>query len=84
MAEPGSETVREVYLQAYSKDAIISFSLWNVGEFLGLIDRAERLGRITDLELVRKRFLRETERMVRLGIARMVPMRVQIMRESWG
>lgn len=83
VAEPGSDIVRDLYLRAYSGDVLISFSLWNIGEFLGVIDRARRMKRLEEHDLVRRRFLGETIRMVKLGIASIIPLRVRILRDSW-
>ncbi len=81
--EPGSETIRNLYLRAYSGETRITFSLWNIGEFLGAIDRARRLGRIEEYDIVRRRFLGETKRMVRLGITSIVPLKLRVLRDSW-
>jgi len=70
-------------LRAYSGDVLISFSLWNIGEFLGAIDRAKRLNRLKEYDLVRRRFLREIMRMVKLRIASVIPIKVRILRDSW-
>jgi len=83
IAEPGSDIIRDLYLRAYSGDVLISFSLWNIGEFLGAIDRAKRLNRLKEYDLVRRRFLRETMRMVKLRIASVIPIKVRILRDSW-
>jgi len=83
IAEPGSDIIRDLYLRAYSGDVLISFSLWNIGEFLGVIDRAKRLNRLKEYDLVRRRFLRETMRMVKLRIASVIPIKVRILRDSW-
>ena len=85
IAEPGSDLVRNVYRRAYSGELKIAYSVWNVGEVLGVFDKARRLGRITDDEyrLVRRRFLGETKRMMRLGIAVVQPVKLSILRVSW-
>ena len=83
--EPGSDTVRKLYLKAYSGEATISFSIWNIGEVLGALDRAKIAGRLGSKEylLARKRFLLETRRLVKLGQLLVVPLKTRIIRESW-
>lgn len=83
--EPGSEYVRKLYLKAYAGDMVISYSLWNVGEVLGVLDRARRLGRLDGeaYSRARLRFLVETRRMAKLGIAVIVPVRSRLLRDSW-
>ena len=83
--EPGSEHVVKLYLKAYAGDVVVSYSLWNVGEVLGVLDRARRLGRLSDeaYGLARRRFLAETRRMAKLGIAVIVPVRSKVLKDSW-
>ena len=83
--EPGTSIVRSIYRKAYTGDLKIAYSVWNIGEVLGAFDRARRLGRITDDEykLVKGRFLSETRRMVKLGIAIIQPIRLSILKNSW-
>jgi len=40
--EPGSELVNEVYEKALSGNVTLSFSVWNVGEVLGALDKYRR------------------------------------------
>ncbi|MCD6357281.1 MAG: type II toxin-antitoxin system VapC family toxin [Thermoproteales archaeon] len=83
--EEGSDTVRRLYLRAYVGEATLSYSTWNIGEVLGALDRAVRLGRVSRevYSLVRRRFLLETRRMAKLGILIPVPVKLRILRECW-
>jgi predicted nucleic acid-binding protein len=83
--EPGSPTIRKLYLKSYSGEAVLAQSIWNIGEVLGAFDRARNLGRISEdqYRVARKRFLLETRRMMRLGSMLIVPIRTGILRESW-
>ncbi|MCE4599243.1 MAG: type II toxin-antitoxin system VapC family toxin [Desulfurococcales archaeon] len=83
--EPGSDIVRELYLKAYSGEIKLSYSVWNIGEVLGALDRARGIGRIDNevYSIVKRRFLLETRRMLKLGLALMVPLKMRILRESW-
>ena len=83
--EPGSSVVKEAFLKAYSGELALSYSMWNIGEVLGVLDRARASGRLSsdDYEVVRRRFILETKRMVRLGLALVVPLKVGILKESW-
>ncbi len=84
--EVGSDLIRRTYLRAYSGEVIISYSIWNVGEVLGAFDRARRIGEISEdvFNIIKRRFLLETKRMVRLGRLILVPLRTSILKESWG
>lgn len=48
-------------------------------------DRARRAGGVDDeaYRVIRRRFLLETRRMVRLGVALVVPLKLRILREGW-
>ncbi len=60
--EPGSDTIRGLYLKAYSAELIISFNSWNIGEVLGAFDKALTRGNLSqeDYLKARKRLLLET------------------------
>jgi predicted nucleic acid-binding protein len=83
--EPGSDTVRELYLKAYSGELVLSFSLWNIGEVLGVLNRAVSIGRLSieAYQAAKRRFLLETRRMVKLRLAIVIPVKTSILRESW-
>jgi len=83
--EPGSDVVRGLYLKAYSGDLKISYSLWNMGEVLGTFDRARHTDRLDEgsFKVVKERFLLETRRAVKLGIAVIVPVKTRILVETW-
>ena len=83
--EPGSDYVRKVYLRAYSGELRVAFSIWNVGEVLGVLDRARRTGRLDDeaYKIARRRLLLETRRILRHGMLVLVPLQLRILRSSW-
>lgn len=83
--EPGSDRVKDLYLKAYSGETILSYSLWNIGEVLGALDRAASIGRLDSkaYSTARRRFLLETRRLARLGLLIIVPLRISVLRESW-
>ncbi|QOJ79262.1 type II toxin-antitoxin system VapC family toxin [Infirmifilum lucidum] len=83
--EPGSSRVREVFLKAYSGELVLSYSVWNIGEVLGALDRARASGRLSGeaYELARRRFVLEARRMVKLGLALVIPLKIGVLKESW-
>jgi len=83
--EPGSELVRSFYLKAYSGDIKLSYSIWNIGEVLGVIDRARRTDRLDEnsFRIVKARFLNETRSATKLGLAAVCPVRTRILVETW-
>jgi len=83
--EPGSDVVTTLYLRARLGDLKVAFSLWNVGEVLGVFDRYYRRGWLSreDYELARAEFLGETLRMLRLRVLRVVPLRTSVVVRAW-
>ena len=83
--EPFSNRVRECYLQVYSGDVVLSFSTWNIGEVLGVFDRARRVGRIDEdtYNTVKKRFLLELRRLIKLKRIILIPIKMKILVDSW-
>ncbi len=83
--EPGSSNVRHFYRRAYAGELKLSFSIWNIGEVLGALDRARNIGRLDDEGYLsaRKRFLIETRRMMKLNLMTIVPLLGRIVLESW-
>ena len=83
--EPGSDTVRMLFLKAYSGEVSLSFSVWNIGEVLGALNRAKRIGRIDEEAylITRRRLLLETKRMMKLGMAVIAPIRTKTLIDTW-
>ena len=83
--EPGSDYIRDLYLKSYSKDVILSYSIWNIGEVLGTLDRARLIGRIDDetYMILKRRFILETRRAMKLGSLLIIPIKINIFVESW-
>jgi len=85
VAEKGSEVVRDIFRRAYAGDQTLVYSIWNVGEVLGAMDRAARtkILRTKDYEIARDRFIAETRRMAKRGMAYVIPVRSTIMTDAW-
>ncbi len=83
--EPGSNTVRNIYLKAYAGENLLSYSIWNIGEVLGAFSKARITGRVDEntYNTIRRRFLLETRRLVKLGILLIVPLKMSILKSSW-
>uniref|UniRef100_A0A7C4HDG2 PIN domain-containing protein n=1 Tax=Staphylothermus marinus TaxID=2280 RepID=A0A7C4HDG2_STAMA len=83
--EPGSEYVRQLYTQAYNGLIRITYSLWNIGEILGVLEKSRTRGIITveDYQVVKKRFLSETLRLTKLGYLIIIPVKLSILRVAW-
>ncbi|MEM2169695.1 MAG: type II toxin-antitoxin system VapC family toxin [Candidatus Bathyarchaeia archaeon] len=83
--EAGTDKVRELYVKTYTGDVKLAFSTWNIGEVLGVLDRAKYLNRISeeDYNTARRFFLSETRRLSRLGLAILIPVKSIILTHSW-
>ena len=83
--EKGSDRVKEIYLKAFNGVVTLFFSVWNVGEVLGVLDmyyRRKWLGS-EDYRVARESFITETVRLLKLGVAKVVPVRSRLLAECW-
>jgi predicted nucleic acid-binding protein len=85
MLEEGSDVVRKAYLEALSGAATLHFSVWNIGEVLGALDTYHRRNWLEseDYRVARESFIAETVRLLKLGVAKVVPVRSKVLAESW-
>ncbi len=83
--ERGSEAVREVYKQALNGEFSISFSVWNIGEVLGVLGKYRRRGWLDEknFEEARGNFVMETLRLIKLNLLRLIPVRTRLLIEAW-
>ena len=85
VVEEGSDVVRKAYLEALNGAATLHLSVWNIGEVLGALDIYHRRNWLErkDYRAVRESFISETVRLMRLGVAKVVPVRSKLLAESW-
>ena len=83
--ETGSEFIRAQYNDVYLGNVLLSFNVWNIGEVIGVFDRAHRQKRITSKQLdeVMDRFSNETARLKRLSRIRIITLSESILESSW-
>jgi predicted nucleic acid-binding protein len=83
--EKHSDYVVELYDSSLDGEVELSFSLWNVGEALGVFDRYLRRGILTEeaWRAARRNFLGETRRLVSLGVLKVVGITADLLKESW-
>ena len=85
VAEAGSDAVTGVYRAADAGEAHLVYSLWTLGECLGVLDRLERQGRLPSggLEKGRRALVGESARLTRLGVLTVAPLGVGLVRRAW-
>jgi len=83
--EAGSEVARDVYNSALAGNPTLSFSAWNIGEVLVVLDRYRRRAWLDDESYIAARmmFIGETIRLLKLGALFLVPIRVRLLAEAW-
>jgi predicted nucleic acid-binding protein len=83
--EEGSREVSELYERALDGDLKLAFSIWNVGEALVVFDKYRRRGILSSegFSTVLSNFRRETRRLLKLGLLKVVPVRNRLLIESW-
>ena len=86
MAEPGTPSVDHVFNRAKEKRQVgIVFSSWNIGEFLGTLDRRHEQNRLSDAEFSSaiQNFSDETLEMAQQGSIRIMPITGKLLTASW-
>jgi len=85
VAEIGSETVDAIYGKAEVGQLTIAFSLWNIGELLGVLDENRRRKWLTEKEFRNAiaYFSDETAKLVRLKTVEIIPVTTKIVTEAW-
>ena len=85
VAEPGSDVVEMVYRSADAGHVQLVYSLWTLGECLGVLDRLDRQGRLRTggLSKGRRALLGESARLARLGVLTIAPLGAKLLRNAW-
>ena len=83
--EPGSEVLDALYRGAERGETLITFSVWNIGEAFGALDRKERLGHIPkgSAAPAMKNMIGESLKMSRMNALRVAPLSLDALSESW-
>lgn len=79
--ESGSEQMDSVFTEAEKGEASLAFSLWNIGEVAGVLDRYERDG-LVDAKAVMRTFLGEMKRLGKARAAGVVPVSGGLMADA--
>jgi len=85
ISESGTEVVGELYRAAERDALLLQFSLWNVGEVLGVMDTYQRRGWITktEHERIERLFAAETLKLVKLGALHVLPAQHSYLIKTW-
>jgi predicted nucleic acid-binding protein len=84
--EEGTEKVNDTFLEALSGGtASLHFSIWNIGEVLGALHAYYRRKWLEseDYATARESFIAETTRLIKLGVAKVMPVRSKLLTQSW-
>jgi predicted nucleic acid-binding protein len=85
IAEKGSESVAEIYQKSDTKEIGICFSIWNIGETIGVIDQYQRRGWITEDQFTSAMggLAGETLRLMRIEALELLPVHSSELSETW-
>ena len=74
--ERGSGVIDRLYEETEAGRATTSYSIWNIGEALGVLDRYRTRGMLTgeELQTTLRSLTSETMKMIRLGTLQLLPM----------
>lgn len=83
--EPGSDVISKVYCKALDGELILSFSVWNIGEVLGALDKYYKRGWLSmqDYEKARYQFIGETIRLSKLKLLKIIPVKTRLLIQTW-
>lgn len=83
--EDGTDIVQETYTKALQGETKLSFSTWNIGEALGVLDIYQRRKWLEkkNHKKARESLITETLRLIKLGLIKTVPVRTKLLTESW-
>lgn len=82
--EQGTDKIKETYFEAFNGAAAQHFSVWNVGEVLGALDTYHRREWLEseDYRAARESFIAETVRLIKLGAAKVVPVKSKLLAQA--
>lgn len=85
VAEHGSDVVQELYDRAYSGDIRLSFSTWNIGEVLVVLDKYRRRDWLDEASYrkARQQFLSDTLRLLKLSLLKIMPVKARVLVQCW-
>jgi predicted nucleic acid-binding protein len=83
--EKASDVIDEVYEKAEAGKLKLAFSIWNVGEIIGVLDRhvSRRLISAETFRSALSKFILESMKMVRLGSLQIMPITSKSLSNSW-
>lgn len=85
LIEPGTECVDAIYDKAETGDLVITISLWNIGEVLGVFDQKRRQGLLPEngFEELMRKFGDELLKLIRLKSIEIIPAESQLLTDTW-
>ena len=83
--EEGTDIVQDAYSKALQGETKLAFSVWNVGEALGVLDiyRRRKWLKEKDYRIARESFITETLRLIKIGLIKTIPVRTKLLTRSW-
>ena len=85
IGEKGSEVMDKIYERAEAGSVTAAFSVWNLGETIGVLDRyhSRKLLTSNEFESVLSDLVSESTKMLRLNSLLLLPLTSRSMVESW-
>lgn len=85
VVEPGSKVIKEVYDNALDGKTTLSFSAWNIGEVFGVLKSYFNKGWLNRkmYETVLVSYIDETLRLIRLGLVKIIPVKISLIIGTW-
>lgn len=83
--EEGTLQMSGLYKRALNADILLAFSVWNIGETLGVFDKYLNKGwlDVEEHRIVKRQFFRDLVRLLRLRVVKLVPVRAVLLIKAW-
>jgi predicted nucleic acid-binding protein len=85
VTEQGTETTDIIFDKAETGEITLTFSLWNIGEALGVLDEKRRRRWLTEKEFkaALNNFADEIVKLIRLKTLEVIPLLTPILTDTW-
>ena len=83
--EDDTPQMRKVYERALNAETVLAFSVWNIGETLGALDKYLNRGwlGVEEHRRAKRQFLKDLVRLLRLRLVKLVPLRTGLLIKAW-
>ncbi len=85
LAEPGTEIADLIFDKAETGELIMTISMWNIGEALGVLDAKHRQGwlKAKEFAAAQNNLAQELVKLIRLNAIKVIPVFASVLSDTW-